>query len=64
MMATANSLKIFYGMIIFYTVGMLTSVIQKMTIYKVNDNVMMNYSAVIIELSGSILGVLFIIIYN
>lgn len=51
-------------MMVCYSLCMFTSAIQKITISKIKDNASVNYNAVVIELAGGILGVLFIIIYN
>jgi len=57
-------LQLFYLLIIFNTFGMATSVVQKMVIYRVKDNVTLNVSQIFLEASIATVGLLYIITYN
>ena len=59
-----DSLVIFYYLIIFNTFGMFTSCIQKLAIFRIKDNVQLNYGQLFLEGSIAAVGVLFIISYN
>lgn len=57
-------LQMFSIFVIINTLGMLTSVTQKLTIFRVKDNVTLNYIQMGLETSIVLVGVLVIFIWN
>jgi len=62
--AVYGNLMLFYFFVIFFTFGMISSVIQKIAILRVKDNVTPNISLMSLELSIALVGVLFILCFN
>lgn len=59
-----SSIDIFVMILIFNTVGMFTSVVQKLTIFRVKDNVTLNITQVFLEFAIAIIGLIFVICYS
>jgi len=57
-------LEVFFLLIIIYTIGMITSFMQKIIVYKTKDNVTLNTGVVILEISITLTGLLFIFLFT
>ena len=57
-------LEIFFLLIIINTVGMLTSFLQKIIVFRTKDNVTLNTGGIVLEISITFTGLLFIFLFT
>jgi len=59
-----NSLELFFYLMVVNTVGMFTSFMQKIIVFRTKDNVTLNTGQILLELSITVMGLLYILTFT
>ena len=57
-------MSMFFIFVLVNTLGMFTQVVQKLVIFRIKDNVTLNYTQLFLETSIAVVGILFIILWT
>jgi len=57
-------MSMFFMFVLINTLGMFTQVVQKMVIFRIKDNVTLNYPQLFLETSIAVVGILFVILWT